>query len=195
MSNIHGKSVHFNYKFHYGKNTQVEIEVFGESLFTYYVGWELQNLVKVAGWANNECLKKLVEEEDNKGYMCHSLLIESRLFYFLAPSFFEIYVQSKEENHKMKIIFVHNRLQKITRALTESSHFLVGPEKSSFYIGKVYKTKDDSLAFSVLNRNGRTFTIIKGPLDLAIFCSRGIESWLTTYKVKKNVKKEIKKEN
>ena len=197
MSNIHGKSVCLKYELIFGKYMHVEIGILGEDLFTYYCGWEFQNLVRINAWANKESLKKLLEEEENAGpyYTCHSLLIEGRLFYFLAPSFLEVYVHSKEEAHKMRIIFIHKRVQKISRILTESAHFFSAPEKCSFTLGKVYKTKDNDLAFSVVNRNGRVFTIIKGTLDLAIFCDRGIENWLTYYKLKKNAKKEIKKEN
>ena len=197
MTNFQGKTVYFNYKFHFGKQTEVEIDVFGESLFTYYVGWELQNLIKINGWANKESQKKLIEQrgEGSDYYKCHHLRIENRSFYFIAPPFFEVFVRSIDEESKMKVVFIHSRVQKFTRVLSEPSHFLEAPEKCSFSIGKVYHTRDNDMAFAIINRNGRTFTIIKGVLDLAIFCCRGVESWLTTYKVKKNAKKEIKKEN
>lgn len=196
MSNLHGKTVCFKYQLHFARYTEIEIEIIGESLFTYYGGFELQNLFKINVWPTKECHRMLLEEDNNKNYyICHRLVVEDRPFYFIAPKCFEIFIQNKEEDYKMKIVFIHNRVQRITRTLAEPVHYFTFPEKCSFSIGKVCKTRDNDLAFTIINRHERVFTIIKGTLDLAIFCNRGIESWLTTYKVKKNAKKEIKKEN
>ena len=188
---IHGKPVYFKYCLTFDNDPQLEIEVFGVSLFEYYFGWEMQNLVKINGWTSKKCFDV---SDDDKRYNFLNLRIGSQPFYFIAPRFFEVYVQNLEESSKIKVVFMHKSVQKFTRILTEPVHYLDAPEKYNFAIAKVYKTKDHDLAFSISNRKGRTFTIIKGALDLAIFCNRGIESWLTTYKLKKEIKKEIKKE-
>lgn len=192
---MNSKPIYQKYILHFAKYTQLEIEIHGESLFSYYGGQELQNLFKINAWAKKESARKLIEQERGSTYYkCHRLMVEGRAFYFIAPGFFDIFVQNIEESVKMRIVFVHNRIQKITRVLTEGVHFITAPENCSYSISKVHKTKDNDLAFVIINRRGRIFTILKGTLDLAIFCNRGIEDWLTTYKVKSKEKKEIKKE-
>ena len=196
MNSLHSDPVHLKYSFHFGRNTNVEIEIFGESLFTYYCGWELQNLVKINSWGTNEQFNKLLRESEEglAHYRCINLKIEGKPFFFIIPFYFRVYIESLQEASKIKIVFIHSRVQSMNRALTEPARFWTAPEKCSFVVGKVYKTKDNDLAFSIMNRKGRVFTIVKGVLDLAIFCNGGIESWLTTYKLKKEIKKEIKKE-
>ena len=189
------KPIFQRYIFHFARYTQIEVEIFGESLFTYYGGFELQNLFKINAWPTKESTRILIDQEEGSScYKCHRMLVEGRAFYFIAPGFFNVFVQNIEESHKMKIIFTHNRIQRITMIPTEPVHFFTFPENCSFSISKVSKTRDNDLAFTIINRKGRIFTILKGTLDLAIFCNRGIENWLTTYRIKKEGKKEIKKE-
>ena len=194
--NTRSKPVHLKYAFHFGAKTEVEIEIFGESLFTYYCGWELQNLIKINAWGTNEEFNKLLRESEEglAHYRCINLKIEGKPFFFIIPYYFRVYVESLQSVDKIKIVFVHSGTQVMNRTLTEPASFWASPDKCNFRVGKVYKTKDNDLAFAIMNRNGRVFTIVKGVLDLAIFCSRGIENWLTTYKVKKEIKKETKKE-
>ena len=194
--NSHSKPVHLKYAFHFGTNSEVEIEIFGESLFTYYSAWELKNLVKINCWGTNDQFNQLLRksEEGFAHYRCINLKIEGKPFFFIIPFYFRVYVETLQPANKIKIVFMHSRAQTMNRTLTEPARFWNSPEKCSFRVGKVYKTKDNDLAFTILNRNGRVFTIIKGVLDMAIFCNGGIENWLTTYKLKNKEKKEIKKE-
>ena len=189
----HGKPIHHSYILSFDEDPQLIVEIHGEDLFTYYARWALQNLFKINAWAEKKYVDDLNKEREH--YKFINVKIGRQAFYFLVPYFFKLYLKTSEDKSVVKAIFVHDRVQRISTMLTEPPHYEMAPEMYNFSLAKIYKTKDKDLAFAINNRKGRVFTIVKGLLDLAIFCNAGIQNFMTTYRSKKDAKKEIKKEN
>ena len=194
----HSSAVFYHYQLLTQGNQYLDISIHGESLFIYYLSWPFKNFVKINVWAEQKYVDELNKERENdfRQYKSFKMKVNNQWFYFLLPFFLEVHLQENTENNeKIKLTFVHDRVQKITRILTEESHVLTGPSKPNFSIQIIPRPAEENGPLIIIrNRKGRIFTIIKGLLHLAIYSSQGITNWMTTYKLKKEIKKEIKKE-
>ena len=184
----HGRPVHLSYALTFDDDPQLIVEIHGEHLFNYYACWALQNLFKINAWAEKKYVDLLNKERehDPTHYRIISIKTGRQPFYFLVPYFFKLRLHTSEDKSLIKAVFVHDRVQRISPMLTEPVHYEDAPEMYNFALAKIYKTKDRDLAFAINNRKGRIFTILKGLLDLAIFCNGGVENFMTTYRSKKN---------
>ena len=193
MPIIHSKPVFFKYQFITGESEDLEIEIHGEELFTYYVSWDIKNMVKINIWAKEEYVDELNKEREKDFRKMNVFIIKlnNKEFYIMLPYFFKIYQQSGRRN-VICFKFIHDRCQKLTNILTEEMRIFTSPKKPQFTVEVNHKNWDENNKPLIIirNRNGRIFCLLRGFLDLACFTSMGILKWMKTYRFKKDIRKK-----
>ena len=197
MPLVHGKAVYYNNQFLTQTNQELEIAIHGEDVFEYYVTWALKNVITIHVWTKRIHLDSLADErrEDFRIWTYHKIKLDNQWLYILVPKFLHFYTRESNDSSKIiRVVLVHDRCQKFTKILSSPTKIFNTSQRPNFSADIIKGATDEEVKIIIKNRKGRVFFIVKGLLNLLLYCSHGISEWIDTIKIKKIDKKKDKKE-